>query len=59
MAADQRAVSGLASALKKARERKGWTQRGLADEMTRAGHEISSAYVGLIELGIAYRLWRS
>jgi len=51
MAAEQRVVSGLASALKKAREDKGWTQRGLADEMGRSGRDISSAYVGLIEAG--------
>jgi len=52
MAEDRpRLVTALASALKAARESKGWSQRQLADEVASAGHELSSAYVGLIEAG--------
>lgn len=46
-----RLVTALAAALKAARESKGWTQRRLAAEVTSAGHNFSSAYVGLIEAG--------
>lgn len=52
MAEDQdRVVTALASTLKSAREKHGWTQRRLATEAARAGHELSGAYVGLIEAG--------
>jgi transcriptional regulator with XRE-family HTH domain len=44
-------VTALASALKAARESKGWSQRRLAEEVTSSGRELSSAYVGLIEAG--------
>lgn len=44
-------MTELATALKAARESKGWTQRRLADEARSAGRELSSAYVGLIEAG--------
>jgi transcriptional regulator with XRE-family HTH domain len=46
-----RLVTALASAIKAAREGKGWSQRRLADQVAESGHELSSAYVGLIEAG--------
>jgi len=46
-----RLVTALATAVKAARESKGWSQRQLAAEMKSSGRRLSSAYVGLIEAG--------